>query len=55
MAADLRKCYSEDDLPTVPWQFYGGREGSAASRQPRQKAEAAIKSRRRQFKNRSGY
>ena len=21
MAADLRKCYSEDDLPTVPWRF----------------------------------
>ena len=21
MAADLRKCYSEDDLPTAPWRF----------------------------------
>ena len=21
MAADLRKCYSEDNLPTVPWRF----------------------------------
>ena len=21
MAAHLRKCYSEDDLPTVPWRF----------------------------------
>ena len=21
MAADLRKCCSEDDLPTAPWQF----------------------------------
>ena len=21
MAADSRKCYSEDDLPTVPWRF----------------------------------
>ena len=21
MAADLRKSYSEDDLPTVPWRF----------------------------------
>ena len=21
MAADLRKCYSEDDLPTTPWRF----------------------------------
>ena len=21
MAVDLRKCYSENDLPTAPWQF----------------------------------
>ena len=21
MTADLRKCYSEDDLPTAPWRF----------------------------------
>ena len=21
MEADLRKCYSEDDLPTAPWRF----------------------------------
>ena len=21
MVADLRKCYSEDDLPTAPWRF----------------------------------
>ena len=21
MAADLQKCYSEDDLPTAPWRF----------------------------------
>ena len=21
MAVDLRKCYSEDDLPTAPWRF----------------------------------
>ena len=21
MAADLRKCHSEDDLPTAPWRF----------------------------------
>ena len=21
MASDLRKCYSEDDLPTAPWRF----------------------------------
>ena len=21
MAAHLRKCYSEDDLPTAPWRF----------------------------------
>ena len=22
MAADLQKCYSEDDLPTAPWRFH---------------------------------
>ena len=22
MAADLRKCCSEDDLPTAPWRFF---------------------------------